>query len=131
MMTTEKIEKLQKLTKEINLVKQNLDKDMFDFVMGEFKKRGFVTDPRVNGSDRSLYNPELGVSIHIGNISKMSVAISVIDMVDGGMNWGKAYLKLNNGTQIRFNYLKNEFDKFYNTTFKNRVKRLNNILAGL
>jgi hypothetical protein len=131
MMMTEKIEKLQKLTKEINSVKEILDKDMFDFVIGEFKKRGFVTDPRGNNYNRSLYNPELGVSIHIGNISKISVAISVIDTINGGMNWGKAYHKLNSGTQIRFNYIKNDFEKFYNTTFKNRVKKLNDILGGL
>ena len=52
----------------------------------------------------------------------------VTDMVDDGMNWGSAYNELKNGCDIRFNYLKQDFEKFYNTTFKNRVKKLEDIL---
>jgi hypothetical protein len=128
---TEKIAKLQELNKEINSIKLSFKTDMFNFIIGEFKKRGFVTDPRGKGFERSLYNPELKVSIHIGNISNMSAGISVIDMVNDGMNWGNAYRKLSNGTEIRFNFLKYNFEEFYNTTFKNRVKKLDNILVGL
>jgi len=129
MTMTEKITKLQELNKEIGSIKNNFKTDMFNFIIGEFEKRGFVTDPRGKGFERGLYNPELKVSIHVGNISNMSVGISVIDMVNNGMNWGTAYNSLTNGTEIRFNYLKNDFEKFYNTTFKNRVKKLEEILA--
>lgn len=105
--------------------------EMFEYVQQEFKKRGFVTDPRGEAYGRSLYNPETKVSVHVGNIGKSSAGISVIDMVNDGMNWGKAYLNLNlkNGTEVRFNFKTKTFDKFFNTTYQNRVKKLNQFLA--
>ncbi len=69
------------------------------------------------------------MSVRIGNIGTSYISISVIDMVNNGMNWGSAYNKIPGGTQIRFNYLKNDFEGFYNTTFTNRVKKLEEILA--
>lgn len=104
--------------------------EMFEYVKEELKKRGFVTDPRGEAYGRSLYNPETKVSAHIGTIGKSSVGISVIDMINNGMNWGTAYHSLTNGTEIRFNYLKNDFEKFYNTTFTNRVNKLNRLLEN-
>jgi hypothetical protein len=101
---------------------------MVTFILDEFKKRGFVIDPRGESYGRGLYNPELKISIWVGNVTNLSVGILVIDMVNDGMNWGSTYKELKNGCDIRFNYLKQDFEKFYNTTFKNRVKKLGDIL---
>jgi len=103
--------------------------EIFENTQNEFRKRGFVTDPRGEAYGRSLYDPKTKISVHIGNVGTVTAGIGVIDMVNDGMNWGTAYHKLTNGTEIRFNYLKNNFEKFYNTTFKNRVKKLEELLA--
>jgi hypothetical protein len=106
--------------------------EMFEYVQEELKKRGFVADPRGEAYGRSLYNPETKVSAHIGNIGKSSVGIKVIDMINGGMNWGTAYnkLQINSGTQIRFNFKTKNFETFFNTTFTNRVNKLNRLLEN-
>jgi hypothetical protein len=127
MTTTDKIAKVQGLNNEIKSIQSGLKPEMVTFILDEFKKRGFVIDPRGELYERSLYNPELKVSIFVGNVTNLSVAILVTDMVNDGMNWGVAYKELN-GIDIRFNYLKQDFEKFYNTTFKNRVKKLEDIL---
>ena len=127
MTTTEKIDKVQGLNKEIKSIQSLLKPEMVTFILDEFKKRGFVIDPRGESYKRGLYNPELKVSIFVQNVTNLSVSILVIDMVNDGMNWGVAYKELN-GTNIRFNYLKQDFEKFYNTTFKNRVTKLEDIL---
>ena len=129
MTMTEKIARLQELNNEINSIQTNFKTDMFNFVFDEFRKKGFVTDPRSESYVRSLYNPETKVSIHVGYVGKSSVSILVTDMVDEGMNWGKKYHKLTNGTEVIFNYLKTDFDKFYNTTYKNKVEKLNEVLV--
>ena len=103
--------------------------EIFENVHQEFKKRGFVTDPRGEAYGRCLYNPETNVSIHVGNIGKSSAGISVFDMSNNGMNWGEAYKKLKNGVMVRFNFNTKTFDKFYNTTYQNRVKKLNVVLV--
>jgi len=130
MTVTEKITKLQELTKEINSIKKNFNIDMFNFVIEEFKKRGFVTDPRGKDFERGLYNSELKVSVRIGNIGTSYISISVIDMVNDGMNWGSAYNKIPGGTQIRFNFKTKTFETFFNTTFTNRVNKLNRLLEN-
>ena len=127
MTTTDKIDKVQGLNNEIKSIQSGLKPEMVTFILDEFKKRGFVIDPRGELYERSLYNPELKVSIFVGNVTNLSVAILVTDMVNDGMNWGVAYNQLN-GSVIRFNYLKQDFEKFHNTTFKNRVKKLEDIL---
>lgn len=107
---------------------------MFEYVKEEFKKKGFITDPRGEEYLRSLYSPKIGITIHIGNITANSVYVNVTDMVDGGMRWGTAYSKLcdiiSTGTTIRFVYVKQPFEKFYNTTFTNRVNKLNRLLEN-
>lgn len=125
----EKIKRAEELKKEISSLKKEFQTEMFEYIQDEFKKRGFVTDPRGESYKRSLYNPETKVSVHVGNIGTLSIGLSVIDMVDEGLNWGNAYRKLSNGTEIRFNFLKYNFEEFYNTTFKNRVNKLNEILV--
>jgi hypothetical protein len=50
-------------------------------------------------------------------------------MSENGMTWGKAFYELPQGIEIKFNFEKKSFDSFYNVTFKNRVKKLNEILA--
>ena len=127
MTTTDKITKIQELNNEIKPIQSDLKSEMLNFILDEFKKRGFVIDPRGESYKRCLYNPELKVSISVGNVTNLSVAILVTDMVNNGMNWGVAYNQLN-GSVIRFNYLKQDFEKFHNTTFKNRVKKLEDIL---
>lgn len=133
MKVLEKVTKMKELKSELNFLKKEMGTDMFDYVMSEFRKRGFVDDPRGENYKRSLYSPETGINIHIGNISANSVSVNVTDMVDGGMKWGTAYSKLiditNTGTTVSFVYIKDSFEKFYNTTLKNRVKRLNELLA--
>lgn len=128
MTTTDKIAKVQGLNNEIKSIQSGLKPEMETFILDEFKKRGFVIDPRGESYGRGLYNPELKISIWVGNVTNLSVAMLVTDMVDDGMNWGSAYNELKNGCDIRFNYLKQDFEKFYNTTFKNRVKKLEDIL---
>jgi hypothetical protein len=105
--------------------------EMFEYIKEEFSKRGFIADPRGVDYKRGLYNPETKIHIHIGNIGTVSAAIQVVDMVNDGMNWGKAYNKLPNGTEIRFNFRDKTFDKFFNTTYTNRVKKLNKILEEM
>jgi hypothetical protein len=128
MTTTDKITKIQELNNEIKSIQSDFKPEMINFILDEFKKRGFVIDPRGESYGRGLYNPELKISIWVGNVTNLSVAILVTDMVDDGMNWGVAYKELKNGCDIRFNYLKQDFEKFYNTTFKNRVTKLEDIL---
>jgi hypothetical protein len=57
----------------------------------------------------------------------------VWDMVDGGVKWGEANYELVNkvttGTEIRFNFRDRTFQKFYDTTYTNRVNKLKEILA--
>lgn len=129
MTTTDKIAKVQGLNNEIKSIQSGLKPEMETFILDEFKKRGFVIDPRGESYGRGLYNPELKISIWVGNVTNLSVAMLVTDMVDDGMNWGSAYNELKNGCDIRFNYLKQDFEKFYNTTFKNRVKKLEELLV--
>jgi hypothetical protein len=50
-------------------------------------------------------------------------------MVDDGMTWGKGYHKLTNGTNIKFNFRDKTFERFYNTTYTNRVNKLKKLLA--
>ncbi len=105
--------------------------EMFEYIQKEFSNRGFIADPRGNGYERSLYNPELNITIHICGIGRVSAGIHVCDMSDKGMTWGKAFYELPQGIEIRFNFEKKSFDSFYNVTFKNRVKKLNEILVKL
>lgn len=106
--------------------------DMIEYIQQEFKKRGFVTDPRGETYDRSLYNPETKVSVYVGNIGKVSAAIHVIDMINDGMNWGNAHSKLNlkSGTEIRFKFKTKTFDEFFNVTYQNRIKKLTQVLEN-
>lgn len=123
------VEKVKELSGELKNLKKEFKVDMFEYVQQEFRKRGFVSNPRGKGFERSLYNPETNINVHIANITNNSVIINVIDVVNDGMNWGKAYHKLPNGTDIRFNFLKQDFDKFYDTTYINRVNKLNELLV--
>jgi hypothetical protein len=125
-----KVDRLKELKGEVKSLTKEMQTDMFEYVLQEFRKRGFVSDPRKDGRERSLYSPVDKVSIHIGNITQNSVSISVIDMINDGMNWGTAYNKIHNGNTILFNYLKVDFDKFYDKVYKKRANLLNEILAN-
>jgi len=105
--------------------------ERYQYIRGQFIQRGFVNDPRGEGFERSLYNPELNVSVHICGVSRLSTAIHVCDMSENGMTWGKAFYELPQGIEIRYNFEKKSFDSFYNVTFKNRVKKLNSILEKI
>lgn len=134
----DRVNKIERLNSELKSFKKEMSTDMFDYVMSEFRKRGFVTDPRTDPRGehfkRSLYSPENGITIHIGNITANSVYVNVTDMVDGGMKWGTAFYKLcdiiSTGTTIKFVYVKQSFEKFYNTTFTNRVNKLKKLLEN-
>ena len=125
-----KVDRLKELKGEVKSLTKEMQTDMFEYVLQEFRKRGFVSDPRKDGRERSLYSPVDKVSIHIGNITQNSVSISVIDMINDGMNWGTAYNKIHNGNTILFNYLKVDFDKFYDKVYKKRANLLNEILVN-
>jgi hypothetical protein len=125
-----KVDRLKELKGEVKSLTKEMQTDMFEYVLQEFRKRGFVSDPRNDGRERSLYCPDDKINIHIGNITQNSVSISVIDMVNDGMNWGTAYNKIHNGNTILFNYLKVDFDKFYDKVYKKRANLLNEILAN-
>jgi hypothetical protein len=123
----EKVERVKVLKSEIKSIRVDFQTEMFDYIHQEFRKLGFVTDPRGEDYKRGLYNPELKISIWVQNITVNSAGINVYDMVNDGMNYGKNYNKIVGG--LRFNYSKVSFEKFYNTTFKNRVKKLEEVLA--
>jgi hypothetical protein len=103
--------------------------EIFEMIMSEFRNRGFVTDPR-EPQGRNLYNPETKIKIHVGNIGSVSARIGVYDMIDDGMNWGKAHHILGVGTDIRFNFKDKTFDEFFKVTYTNRVNKLNKILEN-
>ena len=46
MTTTDKIAKVQGLNNEIKSIQSSLKPEMETFILDEFKKRGFVIDPR-------------------------------------------------------------------------------------
>jgi len=123
----EKVERVKVLKGEIKSIRADFQTEMFDYIHQEFRKLGFVTDPRGEAYERGLYNPELKISIWVQNITVNSAGINVYDMVNDGMDYGKKYNKIVAG--LRFNYSKVSFEKFYNTTFKNRVKKLEEVLA--
>ena len=128
MKVLEKVTKIKELKSELNSLKKEMGTDMFDYVMSEFRKRGFVDDPRGEDGKRHLYSPETKINIGIGNISANSVTIGVFDMVDDGMKWGTAYKYIHTGP-VSFVYIKESFDKFYQKTYTNRVNKLKEILA--
>lgn len=127
--TTKNKFKLDLLKGELKIHKKEFQKEMFKYIQEEFKKRGFIADPRGDVYYRFLYNPQTKVSISIGNITTTSVDISVIDMVNDGLEWGTAYRKLNTGTAISFNFTKKTFDDFYYITYTNRVNKLNKLMV--
>lgn len=127
MTLNEKIKKMSELKKELSQLKKSFTNEMFEFTIQEFRNMGFVNDPRGTMYESSLYDPKTKVSVRIGYIGSSSIGISVIDMVDDGMNWGSAYTKI--FCEIKFHFLKEDFEKFFNTTFKNHVKKLEEILA--
>ena len=123
----EKVTKIKELKSELSSLKNEMGVDMFDYVISEFRKRGFVDSPKGDGYERNLYSPETGICVRVGSITINSVTIGVFDMVDDGMNWGTAYQKMNG--PISFVYIKESFDKFYQKTYTKRVNKLKEILA--
>jgi hypothetical protein len=106
--------------------------EMINSLQNEFRKKGFIEDPRGINYSRSLYNPETKISVHIRGVLKSYVSINVFDMVNDGMNWGTAYNKISkiSGVEIKFKFKEKSFEDFYSVTFQNRVKKLNKFLAG-
>jgi hypothetical protein len=119
---------------EWNLLKIWVEKaenvEMINSLQNEFRKKGFIEDPRGIKYSRSLYNPETKISVHIRGVLKSYVSINVFDMVNDGMNWGTAYNKISSGVEIKFKFKEKSFEDFYSVTFQNRVKKLNKLLAG-
>jgi hypothetical protein len=119
---------------EWNLLKVWVEKaenvEMINSLQNEFRKKGFIEDPRGIDYSRSLYNPETKISVHISSVRESYVYINVYDMVDDGMNWGTAYNKISSGVEIKFKFKEKSFEDFYSVTFQNRVKKLNKLLAG-
>ena len=98
--------------------------EMIKSLQDEFRKKGFIEDPRGEQYNRSLYNPETKISVHISGVRKSYVGINVYDMVDNGMNWGSSYKKISSGAEIKFKFKDKSFEDFYRVTFQNRVKKL-------
>jgi hypothetical protein len=127
MNVVEKVERVKVLKNEIKSIRVDFQTEMFDYIHQEFRKLGFITDPRGNEYERGLYNPELKISIWVQNISENGAGINVYDMINDGMNWGDKVSKV--GGHTRFNYIKTSFDKYYGTTFKKQVKKLGKSLV--
>ena len=88
MNVVEKVERVKVLKNEIKSIRVDFQTEMFDYIHQEFRKLGFITDPRGNEYERGLYNPELKISIWVQNISENGAGINVYDMINDGMNWG-------------------------------------------
>jgi hypothetical protein len=117
-----KIGRLNTLKKEISVIRKDLQTEMFDFVMDQFRNKGFI-DSKVNGGEdyRSLYHPKTKVNIRVGNISTNSVSIMVIPMSNKGLNWGDTY-KVQN---LSFKYPTQTFEKFYGKSYKDAIDLIN------
>jgi len=124
MKVVEKVERVKVLKNEIKTIRKDFQTEMFDYIHQEFSKLGFITDPRGEHYSRSLYNPSLKISIHVGNITENSASINVYDMINDGMNWGSKYQKIHTGSIVSFNYIKKTFDQFYNGPFVKMVSLL-------
>jgi hypothetical protein len=98
--------------------------EMIKSLQDEFRKKGFIEDPRGEHYKRSLYNPELKISVYISGVRKSYVGVDVYDMVNDGMNWGTEYNKISSGAEIKFKFKDKSFEDFYRVTFQNRVKKL-------
>ena len=120
----DKIERIKEIKNEIKGIKKDLKVDMFDFVMGELKERGFIIDPRGAGYERSLYNPETKFSVRIGGITELSVSMNIHLMDKDGMEYHSRSSELSTGA-ILFNFTKKSFDKFFNGPLTNYIKKIN------
>lgn len=123
----EKIDRMVELKSEVKTLKNDFQTELFEYVINEFRKKGFITDPRGEQYKRGLYCPKTKINIHVGNITTNSVSISIRDMVDDGMKWGTAYQYM--GGSVSFVYTKESFDKFYQKTYTKHVNKLKEILA--
>ncbi len=117
----EKTLEIKKLKREISKIQKQLKSDVFEYVMDGFKRYGFVEDPR-GGSyiSRGLFNPELGISVWVGDITVKNVLIQVFKMVDGGMD----YHREQSPTDVRWTFNEIEFDVYMGKQFKKRVDSL-------
>lgn len=125
----EKIDRMSELKSEMKSLKNDFQTELFEYVINEFRKKGFITDPRGEQYKRGLYCPKTKINVHVGNITNNSVSISIRDMVDDGMTWGIAYSKLFSGSNVSFIYVKETFEQFFEKTYEKHVKKLNKILA--
>ena len=123
----DKIERVIELKNEISVIRSDFQTEMFEFVREEFLKRGFIVDPRGKGYERSLYSPEIGFSVRLNKITELSVSISVIKMIDGGMVSHSKAGNVNDGP-VLFNFTKKSFDIFFISDFKRNYTKQNNLL---
>ena len=104
--------------------------EMVDNIIDELRNiYGYVSNPREVDNKKSLYSPRQQVIVNIHKVTKTNVILSVYDVVDNGMNWGKGYTKFagtSTGTQIKFDYTKRSFGRFVCTTLLNRIGKLKN-----
>lgn len=121
MTTLNKITRITELKKEMKTLKKGLKEEMIDFVIQNFKNKGFINDPRKGYSEISLYNPTLKVSIRVVGLNEVSVSINAHLMKNEGMNWDDRQ-KIH--SEVNWNFTKKTFDKYYDTTFKAKVERI-------
>jgi hypothetical protein len=125
----EKTLEIKKLKREISKIQKQLKSDVFEYVMEGFRRYGFVEDPR-GGSHtrRGLYNPELGVSVWVGDITVKNVLIQVRKMVDNGLNYDmettQKLIGYRPSSDIRWTFDEIDFDVYMEKKFKKRVELL-------
>ena len=125
----EKTLEIKKLKREISKLKKEISFDTFQHVMDGFRRYGFVEDPRGGSyTRRGLYNPELGVSVWVGDITIKNVLIQVFKMVDNGLNHDMETTQKLIGSRpssdIRWTFNEIEFDVYMEKKFKKRVELL-------
>ena len=120
----EKVIKVGQLKTEGRKLQKEIGDELFNFVMEEFKVLGFIEDPRQIQRRRGLYNPELGISIWIGNITSKNVKIGLYKMTNNGLDYDREVISRMglNGNEINWSYTKDTFDTFISDVFTKRVE---------
>ena len=124
----EKVIKIGQLKTEGRKLQKEIGDELFNFVMEEFKILGFIEDPRQIQKRRGLYNPELGISIWVGNITSKNVKIGLNKMTNNGLDYDREVISrmgqfyFVNGNEINWSYTKDTFDTFISDVFTKRVE---------
>ncbi len=123
METINKIERIVELRKEVKTLTKEIKQELVDFVIQGFKNKGFINDAREGYNQRSLYNPELKISVWVSGVNETTVSVNSHLMKNQGMDWD--YQKVNG--VVNWDFTKKTFDKYYNTIFLKKVEKIKSI----